>query len=173
MRKTCLLCVRKHLGKAEAQMNEVMQGYPHHAGLAIGNLSEAADECMMDYPELAQEIRVHWKAWELDEFGYAVPTTELLRRVEELLVVVRSQQQALHESHEPGASAPQWPSQPQGASLAGDRGSASVIRLGGSGEELAGSPSAMHASIPPRPPRAPAVKQNPPASESRDPRTEG
>ena len=59
MRTTCLLCVRKHLGKAEAQMNEARLGYPAHAGLAIGNLSEAADEALQEYPELSAEIRRH------------------------------------------------------------------------------------------------------------------
>ena len=92
MRPTCLLCVRKHLGKAEALMIEVRQGYPHHAGLAIGNLSEAADEALQGYPELAAEIRRHWKAFELDEAGYEVPTMSLLKKVEELLQRTREEQ---------------------------------------------------------------------------------
>lgn len=92
MRTTCLLCVRKHLGKAEALMNEARLGYPAHAGLAIGNLSEAADEAMQDYPEFAAEIRSHWKAYELDEEHYEVPTMELLKIVEILLARVRRHQ---------------------------------------------------------------------------------
>jgi len=92
MRPTCLLCVRKHLGKAEALMNEARMGYPHHAGLAIGNLSEAADEAMADFPELAEEIRKHWKRYEMDEDRYQFPTTEILKKVEELLQEVRLQQ---------------------------------------------------------------------------------
>ncbi len=92
MRTTCLLCVRKHLGKAEALMNEARLGYPAHAGLAIGNLSEAADEALQEYPALSAEIREHWKAYELDELEYEVPTVDLLKRVEELLAAVRHQQ---------------------------------------------------------------------------------
>lgn len=92
MRTTCLLCVRKHLGKAEAQMSEARLGYPAHAGLAIGNLSEAADESLQDYPGLSAEIREHWKAYELDELEYEVPTVELLKAVEALLADVRRQQ---------------------------------------------------------------------------------
>ena len=101
MRPSCLLCVRKHLGKAEALMNEVRQGYPHHAGLAIGNLSEAADEALADYPDVAAEIRKHWKAYELDELGYEFPTIELLRQVEDLLQEVRLEQREAHQGHGP------------------------------------------------------------------------
>lgn len=92
MRTTCLLCVRKHLGKAEALMSEARLGYPAHAGLAIGNLSEAADESLQDYPALSAEIRHHWKAYEIDELHYEVPTVELLKSVEVLLAEVRRQQ---------------------------------------------------------------------------------
>jgi len=92
MRPTCLLCVRKHIGKAEALMNEARDGYPHHAGLAIGNLSEAADEAAAEYPELASKIREHWKRYEVDEDGYHFPTVEILREVEELLEEKRAQQ---------------------------------------------------------------------------------
>lgn len=102
MRATCLLCVRKHLGKAEALMNEVRQGYPHHAGLAIGNLSEAADEALQDYPKLAADIRRHWKAFELDEAAYEVPTVSLLKTVEELLQRKREEQEAAHKAEERG-----------------------------------------------------------------------
>lgn len=92
MRTTCLLCVRKHLGKAEALMNEARLGYPAHAGLAIGNLSEASDESLQDYPELSAEIRTHWKAYELDELHYSIPIMQLLKKVEVLLAEVRRQQ---------------------------------------------------------------------------------
>lgn len=98
MRTTCLLCVRKHLGKAEALMNEARLGYPAHAGLAIGNLSEAADESLQDYPDLSAQIRHHWKAYELDELHYEVPTVELLQIVEILLAEVRQRQREEEEA---------------------------------------------------------------------------
>lgn len=85
MRATCLLCVRKHLGKAEAQMNEARMGYKAHRGLAIGNMSEAADECLQHFPDLAKAIRDEWKEYELDEDNYEVMTVYLLRQVEERL----------------------------------------------------------------------------------------
>ena len=94
MRVTCLLCVRKHLGQAEALMTEVGHGYPQHAGLAIGHMAEAAAEAMQDYPKLAETIRTHWKAFELDEDGYEVPTVSILKTVEELLQAKRVQQEA-------------------------------------------------------------------------------
>lgn len=101
MRPTCLLCVRKHLGKAEALMNEVRMGYSHHAGYAIGQLSEAADECLQLYPEFAEQIRHEWKAYELDEDSYMVMTVPLMRRVEELLQEWRStpEGQAMIQDH--------------------------------------------------------------------------
>ena len=99
MRETCLLCVRKHLGQAEALMTEVRQGYPQHAGLAIGHLAEAAAEAMQEHPQLAAEIREHWKAFEVDEDAYEVPTVSLLKKVEELLQETRKKQEAEHKSH--------------------------------------------------------------------------
>lgn len=101
MRATCLLCVRKHLGKAEAQMNEARMGYKAHRGLAIGNMSEAADECLQHFPDLAKAIRDEWKEYELDEDNYEVMTVYLLRQVEERLEEWRTTEegQAMIEDH--------------------------------------------------------------------------
>lgn len=114
MRPTCLLCVRKHIGKAEAQMNEARMGYKHHRGFAIGNLSEAADECLQLFPDLAEEIRKQWKAYELDEDGYEVMTIYLLRRVENLLEEWRStpEGQAMMEDHKAGHPERKTPTSP-------------------------------------------------------------
>jgi|ERR1035437_9973651 hypothetical protein len=59
LRKSCLLCVRKHLGKAESLFAEVNNGYPDHFGLAIGNMSEAEDESILAFPELSTKIRAY------------------------------------------------------------------------------------------------------------------
>lgn len=104
MRATCLLCVRKHLGKAEAQMNEALMGYKAHRGLAIGNLSEAADEALQRFPDLAKAIRDQWKEYELDEDNYQVMTVYLLRQVEEALEEWRTTDEgkAMIEDHNAG-----------------------------------------------------------------------
>ena len=57
MRKTCLACVKKHIGKALILLAESQNGYPLHFWLALANLSEAEDECVRDYPKLARNIR--------------------------------------------------------------------------------------------------------------------
>jgi len=57
MRISCLSCARKHLSKAEALMDEAQLGYPLHAWLAIGQMSEAEDELLKKYPEMANVIR--------------------------------------------------------------------------------------------------------------------
>ena len=84
MRPSCLKCVRKHLGQAEANMTEVLLGYGYYRGLAIGHLAEAAAESVQGFPDLADEIREHWKRYEEDS-TYPVPTHDLLQRVEGLL----------------------------------------------------------------------------------------
>lgn len=57
LRDSCLMCVRKHIGKAITQLAESNLGYPAHFYLAMGNLSEAEDESIKVYPELATKIR--------------------------------------------------------------------------------------------------------------------
>jgi hypothetical protein len=87
MRDFCLNCVDKHISTAYFLLQETMQGYPEHMLLArkrtsvdnaidtlkklkemlyketnrrsliIGALSEAADECILEEPELADFIR--------------------------------------------------------------------------------------------------------------------
>ena len=57
LRSSCLICVRKHISKAIVLLSETSLGYPQHFWLAMGNLSEAEDESIRAYPELATKIR--------------------------------------------------------------------------------------------------------------------
>lgn len=57
MRKGCWDCCIKHLSKAIVTSSEVHLGYPEHAALVIGNLSEAEDEIVDLDKELANNIR--------------------------------------------------------------------------------------------------------------------
>lgn len=57
MRDTCLDCVIKHLSQAEILLEESLLGHPDHLYLAIGHLAEAESECLLEYPELAVNIR--------------------------------------------------------------------------------------------------------------------
>lgn len=83
MRPTCTFCARKHLGQASALLSEARQGYPDHVWLAIGHLSEAADELVQDHPAMANEIRDHRKRLETD-VSYDVPVMELIRKTSAL-----------------------------------------------------------------------------------------
>lgn len=56
-RQACIDCGRKHLGKARSKMLEARLGYPRHAWYAVAELSEAEDELVQEYPEVAAEIR--------------------------------------------------------------------------------------------------------------------
>ena len=47
----------KHIAKASILMDEAELGYPFHKAYAIGNLSEAEEECLGEYKELAERIR--------------------------------------------------------------------------------------------------------------------
>lgn len=57
MRSFCMHCTLKHIGKAIVLLSEAKLGYPEHLYIAIGNLSEAEDECLIEHPELAERIR--------------------------------------------------------------------------------------------------------------------
>ena len=57
MRKSCLKCGLKHVGKAVILLSESELGYPMHFWLALANLSEAEDELVSKYPKLAAKIR--------------------------------------------------------------------------------------------------------------------
>lgn len=56
-RPACLICVEKHLSNALVLADEISQGYPQFRTLLIGNLSQAADESVAEYPQLAEQIR--------------------------------------------------------------------------------------------------------------------
>ena len=57
-RKSCLLCVRKHLAQASILMDESHFGYPHHKWFAVGHLAEAESECRGKIPEFSKKIRI-------------------------------------------------------------------------------------------------------------------
>ena len=59
MRKTCLVCVRKHLTQAMILLMEAKKSekYAWHKWIAYGHLAEAEDECCEKYPEFASNIR--------------------------------------------------------------------------------------------------------------------
>jgi len=66
MRETCLECVVKHLGQAAVTYMETKLGYPEHLLLTVGHLAEASEECDEHFPELAEVIRDHRKALQLN-----------------------------------------------------------------------------------------------------------
>ena len=80
MRKSCLYCVTKHLGKALVNLMEVHQGYPEFMLLVIGNLAEAEDESIKDYPTLSEEIRMHRKKL-MDNPKYEIPFFDLYKKI--------------------------------------------------------------------------------------------
>ncbi len=58
VRPSCLDCCRKHIAKAIITFQESLNAeYANHFWLAIGNLSEAEDETISEYPDLANSIR--------------------------------------------------------------------------------------------------------------------
>lgn len=72
----------KHLSKAVILFSESQLGYPHHYWLAMGNLSEAEEEALTDFPEIAKEIRELRLNIEID-IKQAVKINELLKRYED------------------------------------------------------------------------------------------
>jgi len=80
MRKSCLQCVTKHLGKAFINNMEFRLGYPDFMLLVIGNLSEAEDEAIQKYPLLAKEIRKYRIRLQKNEM-YEIPYFKLYRKV--------------------------------------------------------------------------------------------
>lgn len=56
-RPSCLDCARKHVAEAEVLMREALMGYPPHAYLAVGHLSQAEAELLKDFEEMAHIIR--------------------------------------------------------------------------------------------------------------------
>lgn len=83
LRKSCLFCVRKHLGKAQVLLSEVSNGYPTHLGLAIGNMSEAEDESILAYPELSKKIRAY--RLRIEKGDQTADIMDLLKDVDQLL----------------------------------------------------------------------------------------
>ena len=97
MRSSCLMCGSKHVAEAEVLMKESLLGYPIHALLCLGHLSQAEDELLAEYPEIANMIRAERIKYQtglsynivksekgefLDlEAGYSINTVELLYEI--------------------------------------------------------------------------------------------
>ena len=80
MQEECYFCTRKHLGYAEAFMQEAINGYPMHKWLAVGQLCAAEGEIMSAHPEMSELIRSHRVEY-MDDMTYAVPIVELLEKI--------------------------------------------------------------------------------------------
>ncbi len=78
MRLGCLNCTRKHLGQAEALMQEAELGYPNHKWLAVGQMAEAEAEILEDAPEIAELIRDRRLAY---INGEAIDTLDLIDEI--------------------------------------------------------------------------------------------
>jgi len=70
MRKTCLVCVRKHLTQAMILLMEAKktEKYAWHKWIAYGHLAEAEDECCKKYPGFASNIRQNRLKIESDDY---------------------------------------------------------------------------------------------------------
>ena len=76
MRKSCVDCVRRHLGSAAIVIKEMAMGYPHYDIYAIGELEHAADESLALHRDLALVIREHRILW-MEDSSYLIPFEEL------------------------------------------------------------------------------------------------
>lgn len=84
MRPTCIDCAGKHLAQCEELLKELNTGYPAFHWRVIGQLAEAEEETVRDYPELANEIREHRVAWWADH-SIIIPFEELFAKLDEIL----------------------------------------------------------------------------------------
>jgi hypothetical protein len=80
MLETCYFCTRKHLGYAEALMEEAINGYPLHKWAAVGQMCAAEGEIMQQHPEMAMLIREHRVKY-MESMYYDFPFMELIERV--------------------------------------------------------------------------------------------
>jgi hypothetical protein len=80
MQENCYFCTRKHLGYAEAFMQEAINGYPLHKWLAVGQMCAAEGEIMPNHPEMAEEIRKHRVEY-MNSMYYHFPIVELVEKV--------------------------------------------------------------------------------------------
>jgi hypothetical protein len=87
MRKSCLLCVLKHLGAAAVLMDEARLGYAWHKWLAAGHMVEAEAEMLGADSALAGVIRT-WRVKYMGSDDCRVPMEQLIGDVVELMVPV-------------------------------------------------------------------------------------
>ena len=85
MRKTCLDCIRKHVGAALVTMDETYMGYPQHACLVEGHLDQAAAEAVKDLPVLAMTLRTFRREWSSAFNQYLLGYTAFFPSVENLM----------------------------------------------------------------------------------------
>ncbi len=109
-RPACPQCVLKHLADAGILMIEAQHGYPVHRAWAIGNLSQAEQECFATDPEFAAVIREQRLKIMMDQ-EYVPDFNPLLSRALELaglaareakvtILTVTRDRQALFALHE-------------------------------------------------------------------------
>jgi hypothetical protein len=55
------------MGQAFVLACEMRKGYPEFHVFAMGHMAEAEDELSMDHQEMADMIRAHRTAWQLEE----------------------------------------------------------------------------------------------------------
>ena len=84
MRPTCLECTGKHLAQACELLKEMKTGYPAFKWYVVGQLAEAEEEPVREYPDLANEIREYRVAWTMDD-SLVIPFEELFARIDELI----------------------------------------------------------------------------------------
>lgn len=91
MRPYCMACTVKHLGQAYVLQGEMGLGYPEHALGVIGHLTEASEECVAKYPDLANDLRRERQLFFLsllkDDEPHDVPYFELYEKIMALLKI--------------------------------------------------------------------------------------
>jgi hypothetical protein len=85
-RVTCPKCAIKHLSRAKVFVSESKLGYPHHIWDAMGEMSHAEDELVVQMPEEANMVREERLKLEADH-SYVVPWNKLRYMIAEAAVL--------------------------------------------------------------------------------------
>lgn len=78
-----MIAFRKHISQACVLIIEARLGYPEHLWLAVGHLSEAESEIIMDHPELAYRVREERVRY-ITDHSYNIPIMELIQEANDL-----------------------------------------------------------------------------------------
>ena len=85
-RVTCPKCAIKHLSRAKVFVSESKLGYPHHIWDAMGEMSHAEDELVVQMPVEANMVRDERLKLEADH-TYVVPWNVLRYAIAEAAVL--------------------------------------------------------------------------------------